>query len=333
MKPFRFLILLLSAIAAALSSCSSGGGFEIDGHLLNMNQGTIYVYSSTGLIQNIDTINIMGGRFSYERSIEREGIFVLVFPNFTELPVFAEPGADVTLKGDAQKLKKISITGTEDNDQMTRFRTETYELPPPEAREKAEEVIRERAGSLQAQWLVDQYFLKVHHADYKKAYELTQLIHKAQPQSIATASILEKLERVKNMVSGGKLPKFSALDTTGKTVDNESLKGKNTIIYVHGTWDYGNEIDRNVKIRMQQNENKFNAIRVSLDASKVAADRDVKFQREKAPRVICDEMMFESKLMKTFSFSSCGDNLIIDKDGYIKARNVMPSELDKQLGL
>lgn len=41
-----------------IGACKGGNKFELEGHLLNMDQGTIYVYSSDGLIQNIDTILI-----------------------------------------------------------------------------------------------------------------------------------------------------------------------------------------------------------------------------------------------------------------------------------
>ena len=56
---------------------------------------------------------------------------MIVFPNFSEQPVFAEPGKSVTIKGDASHLKEIEIEGTDENKLMNGFRQQIAKLRLP----------------------------------------------------------------------------------------------------------------------------------------------------------------------------------------------------------
>ena len=90
-----------------------------------MNQGEFYVYSPDGDIDGIDTIKVVGGRFTFERPCERPVMLMLVFPNFSEQPIFAEPGKSVEIKADASHMKEMEVKGTKANEQMTTFRKQT----------------------------------------------------------------------------------------------------------------------------------------------------------------------------------------------------------------
>ena len=80
-----FLLLLLG-------SCSGKSGrFKMEGRFLHLNQGQVLVYSPDGGIDGLDTINIQGGRFVYETEMRDPSTLVLVFPNYSEQPIFAEP--------------------------------------------------------------------------------------------------------------------------------------------------------------------------------------------------------------------------------------------------
>lgn len=110
----------------------------MDGRLLNLNQGEFYVYSPDGVFDGIDTIKVEGGRFTFETQCKESGTLVIVFPNFSEVPVFAEPGKSVSVKGDASHLKEIEIEGTKENELMTAFRQQLVKASPPEEMSYAE---------------------------------------------------------------------------------------------------------------------------------------------------------------------------------------------------
>lgn len=84
---FLFFALLL------LVSCGEDSKhFKLEGRLLQMNQAEFYVYSSDQCINGIDTIKVRGGRFTYEIPCSSPSTLTIVFPNFSETPVFATWG-------------------------------------------------------------------------------------------------------------------------------------------------------------------------------------------------------------------------------------------------
>lgn len=324
-KVISYIMTVVMGIG--LFACTGGKTFSIDGQLLNMDQGTIYVYSNDGIIQNVDTIHIMGGRFEYSHAIERKGTLVLVFPNFSEIPVFAEPGDDATLKGNAQQLNDLTINGSKDNELMTTFRIETFEKAPPVVEKKAEELIKKNPESTTAIWLLEKYFIKSMNPDYSKALKIAKEIKSVQTENGYLAELILKLEYLSKGKSKGKLVNFSATDVKDATINNETLKGKKTIIYTSAQWDYNGDIDRNVKQYINAEGYDFNAVKISLDASKQQIKDELEFN-DYGIKIICQEKMFESPIMKTLGFYGIGENIILNESGMIVKRNAQSSELE-----
>ena len=127
-----------------LVSCGAESGhFRIKGRLRNFNQGEFFVYSIDGGIPALDTIRVNQGRFEYDTRIEDPATFVIIFPNFSELPVFGESGATATIEGDASHLKEIEVSGTNNNEDMTKWREMANRLTPPEVKKEAEKYIKD----------------------------------------------------------------------------------------------------------------------------------------------------------------------------------------------
>lgn len=321
-------IIILAVAVVVIGACKGGNKFELEGHLLNMDQGTIYVYSSDGLIQNIDTILIKGGRFEYKRAIERKGTLILVFPNFSEIPVFAEPGEDADLKGNAQQLNKLTIDGNDDNEIMTTFRMETFEKAPPAIKKIAEETIKKNPETLTAVWLLEKYFIKCQKPEYKKALNYAKELRVKQPDNGMLAELIQNLEVLSKGETSVKLPKFTATDVDGKTITNETIKGNKTIIYTAASWDYEALLDRNIRQYITDDMYKFHALKISLDASAGQASKPYDSEKTKL-FVVCQEKMFNSPIMKTLNLHGLGDNIVVDANGKIIARNIAPSEVER----
>lgn len=79
---------------------------------------------------------------------------MLVFPNFSEQPIFAKSGKSVEIKADASHLKEMEVSGTEDNELMTKFRQNILKDTPPEAKKHAEDFVREHPNSVCSIYLI-----------------------------------------------------------------------------------------------------------------------------------------------------------------------------------
>ena len=121
--PLMAVVFTLVAALVCTSCGTDSRHFRIDGRLLHLNQGEFYVYSPDGSVTHgMDTIKVQAGRFSYLVECDRPMTLMIVFPNFTEQPVFAEPGKSVVIKGNTSHLKELTVKRTKANKLMTAFR-------------------------------------------------------------------------------------------------------------------------------------------------------------------------------------------------------------------
>ena len=115
-------------ILCLLSCGEKGNHFHLEGRFKNINQGELYLCD---LDQGRkDTILLNGGQFSYDAEFTDTTILTLIFPNYSELPIIAEPGSRVDIEGDVSHLKATEISGTDNNELLTGFRLQTKEMMP-----------------------------------------------------------------------------------------------------------------------------------------------------------------------------------------------------------
>jgi hypothetical protein len=300
-----------------------------------MNQGQFFVYSPDGAISGIDTIMVQGGRFAYEIPCESEGTIVIVLPNYSEIPVFVEPGKSVDLKADASHIKDIEVTGTDANDRMTKWRKNTSSQSPDGLMKQAEQFIRENPSSIISRWMLRKYFIVTAKPDLKKAKELVKLMSEKNDKEASIVRLSVGLENVPLQV-GDVLPAFTAKDLQGKDVQASQYRVGKTIILVWATWDYdGISISRRVfrKIEELKSQGKQvpKVLGISIDASAVDAKRTVG-NDSTAWSTICDGLMWESPVVKAIGTTKVPDNFVLE-NGKVKACHLGNDELLKQLDM
>lgn len=327
MRRLAYILLTLALVACGTDSSH----FKIEGRFLHLNQGEFYVYSIDGLIEGIDTIRVNGGRFSHEMPCKKKGTLILLFPNFSEQAVFAEPGKVADIKADASHLKEMEVKGSEDNELMTRFRKEISDAAPPEVIKKAEEYISDNPESMVSIYLLRKFFVQTNTPDYEKGYALITTLEKKQPRNNAIIKVRNELETLKSSAIGNKTPAFSAYDIDGKTVSNADIRGKVTVITAWASWSYDSQsLQRKIKELKKKYTDKLTVISVCLDASKRNCRETMK--RDSITWAnICDGQMFESPVMKKIGLTSVPDNIVVGSDGKIVAHSLSMSELEEKL--
>ena len=107
-KSYLFLLLTL----LTLTACNQDKDvMSMKGSIKNVNQVDLYVYAEGTSNPQVDTIRVRGGEFTYSRSLSQPEILTLLFPNFSELQVVAEPGTSLELVADASNLSGTIIKG------------------------------------------------------------------------------------------------------------------------------------------------------------------------------------------------------------------------------
>lgn len=145
---------------------------------LHINTGELYVYSPDGVIDGMDTIKIQDGRFALDVPCHDEGTIMIVFPNYSQQPVFAESGGAVEIKADASHLKEMEVKGTDANELMTKFRKSLSNVSPPEETRLAGQFIKDHPESPVSIYLTRRYFVDADKPDYAKAAAFIRLMMK-----------------------------------------------------------------------------------------------------------------------------------------------------------
>lgn len=325
----HFLSLIL--LTLVLVSCGvDGKHFKLEGRFLHLNQGEFYVYSTDGLLVGIDTVKIQGGRFAYEIPCESEGTLVMVFPNFSEQPVFAMPGKTVKINADASHLKELEAEGTKDNKLMTDFRKQVASLSPEQTVKAAESFIRQNTESPVGIWLVRKYFLATPTPDYKKAYALLELIQKEQPKNVQVVRLMQQVKFLGNALVGEKLPAFTAKDINGKRITQADIqKAPMAVVYLWASWNYDStDIQRILKNAKKKQGNRLAIIGISVDPSVAEAKKQL--ERDSITwSVVCDGKMFDSPLTHQLALTTVPDNIIL-QNGRIVERGLTKQQIKEK---
>lgn len=314
-----------------LSSCGvESGRFKISGRFLNMNQGEFYVYGPEGDIDGIDTIHVQGGRFTFERPLEREAILMLVFPNFSEQPIFAQPGKSVEIKADASHMKEMEVSGTKANEQMTKFRKQTANASPPETIKAAEEFITSHPESPVGMFLLRKYFIQTLKPDYTKAATLSAKMLEKQPKNGSLIVLQKQLRQLSTTTVGKQLASFTAKDINGRTVSDKDLGDDLAVVYVWSSWNYeSQETQRQLKRRARKSGGKLHMMGICIDADPKKC-RDILDRDTINWPNVCDGKLFEGATLKKLGLWNVPDNLIIQQHRII-GRSLNTQELYDKL--
>ena len=326
-KHITYLILL----TLVLVSCGvDGKHFKLEGRFLHLNQGEFYVYSPDGVLDGIDTIKIEGGRFAYEIPCDEEGTLVMVFPNFSEQPVFTQPGKTVEIKADASHLKELEAEGTDNNKLMTAFRKQVSNMSPQQAIDAAAEFVKHNPKSDVSAWLIRKYFILAPKPDYAKAKQLLDLMIAEQPKNGKLVNLQQQLIGLAATV-GKSLPIFTATDINGNKVTQANLtQSPNAVVFLWASWNYeSTDMQRQLKRLKAAKGNGLSVIGVCIDPSKSEMQQYLRQDSISWP-TINDGMMFDTKIAKQLGLSQVPANILL-KNGKIVGRNLRMNELKEKI--
>ncbi len=326
----RTLIFIVSLLL--LASCGSGSDtFRFEGRLMKIRMADFFIYSPDGGMIGRDTIKVRDGRFEFETMLDDKATFLIVFPNHSEQPVFAEPGAEVTISGNASQLKKMEIEGTDDNDLYTEFRQETAEMDEEELKKAAEQFIADNPESMVCRYLIDKYFLKTPTPDYKKASELIDVVLSADSTNARMMYLKRQLDGISTAIPGDRLPAFTAYTIKGDTITNDSLRSKVNVINVFATWNSASQaIQSTLKRQKRDFGDSLSVMSICIDADSAKCSK-TNGNETNDIAYVCDGKMWDSPLLKTLGISTIPASIVTDKEGKIVATNLTLKEFTDKI--
>lgn len=313
------IVLFLLLVLILISCGTRSGHFKMEGRFLHMNQGELYVYSPDGGIDGLDTIKIEAGRFAYEIPCSKPATLVIIFPNYSVQPIFAESGGSVEVKADASHLKEMEVKGTDDNELMTKFRKQIANSSPPDELKYAIQFIKDHPESTVSVYLLNRYLIQTETPDYKQAANLLKILLKEQPGNVTLGRLQRQISGLGTLKVGDKLPNFTTKDVNGKLINNATLANQTIIISTWAAWSY-ESLDFQRALNDAVKAGKIAALGISVDANPKDVRQALKNDDITFPNV-CDGKMLSTPLLKTFGLTTVPDNIVV-RNGKIIERGI-----------
>lgn len=161
--------------------------------------------------------------------------------------------------------------------------------------------------------------------------EVLDTVYQKDP---AYAGMLQRVTALKNIVIGRPAPDFESVDTLGKKHTLADFRGKYVLLDFWASWCgfCRFQLPELTRVYEKYKNNNFMVVGVAYDDSK---EKWMKAIREdKTPFMQISELksMRESPSAKAYGIMAIPQNILLDPDGNIVARNIGMLDFDKQIG-
>lgn len=296
---------------------------RFEGTLNGISDAEFYVYSEDGAFEGIDTVRITDGKFSYERQLNRPAIFTLLYPNFSQSYIIAEPGKTIKLKGDASTIGEATLSGTEENEKLSDFRKKHVNDVPTNQSLAAAQFVRDNAKMLAAVAVFRMYFANKQNVNALTALQLLDVLKKAQPKEAAVMSLDQFFRPIFQNSEGQLLPSFTAQTLDGRKVSSADYRGKNLVIAFTGAWQSDS---RSLLVQLRRKlhtlNGKWSCLVVSLDVDSKLLRSNLRNDSISYP-VVCDKKAFDSPLVNQLGVHYVPSLMLINAQGRIVQRDVI----------
>lgn len=351
---FTFLFLYGFSFCSAQSLCT------VSGHVLGFADSTLLLLSDASTSLVIDSAYIISNKFTLKSNVVDNALeAVLSTVDHRDYKFFwIERNSTLTFKGEKNKFRNAMVTGTKTQNEanvlesainpIKNHRDSLYKLyyadttvyarnllePQFKSLDKEEEVayqsfVRKYSGSVVSASVLNVY--KTTWA-FDTVKMLFKLLSQENKQSEFGKQITEFVTVYKNVKVGDQYADFTLPDTAGRKISLSDFKGKVVLVEFWASWCYGC-IKTNPALMKVYNEFRskgFEVIGVSLDNDRVswikAVERDsLSFTN------ISDLKGGQNIAALIYGINGIPDNVLIDRNGIVVARNLKTLELTTRL--
>lgn len=309
-----------------LTSCSENNTFTLTGELSNKKEKYIIaIYDDP--IGKIDTIKPIDGKFEYTFIPDTITMFRLANDSGIAIPVFADKGWEVSLKG---SFANPYIKGNGPNDELQNFRERISKDTINKALLAKEFILNNRTSYASA-YVLNQYFIQDKNPDIKEIKELIAQID-GHVKDCRIVDIIQKT------ISGNKEQKseyinyFSCKDRKGKYVSWSSKDEQYTLVNLWASWD-----DKSIAIRdslyntiKELPKKELRVLNISIDFDKKAWNNKCKEENEQWIET-CDFKGWDNSIIKQFDISKLPYNILVTKNRKIITRCIYGNELKEKV--
>ena len=318
-------------------------GFVITGNITGFDNGTSVSFLNDQTGQPEKQTTIENGKFIIKGEMREPGFKVLIFGEKPPaVPLFLD-NSKVKISGDRNSLDRLAITGSSSNDQFAEY---SNAIKPYES------IFQEGAApdvnSASAVEKISTEFVKKHPDSYVsplaviRLFQVTQNGNEAESLynimrgNVKSSSlgqyINQQIQESKINAIGTVVKDFSQKDTSGNPVKISSFRGKYVLLDFWASWCRPCRMENpNVVAAYNKFHDKnFTILSVSLDQAKPAWLNAIQMDGLTWNHV-SDLKGWGNEVATLFHIQSIPQNLLIDPDGKIIAKNLRGPVLENKL--
>ncbi|MEO8764589.1 MAG: TlpA disulfide reductase family protein [Ginsengibacter sp.] len=318
-------------------------GFVISGAVTGFADGTAvsFLNEQTNLPEKQGSIE--KGKFVIKGKMNEPGFKGLIFGDQPPVvPLFLD-NSNVKISGDKNAIDKFSITGSPSHALFTEYSgaLKPYEKifvpdaePDPNAVSSVEKIssefVKKHPGSYVAPLAIIRMFQA--NQDGAKAEELFKLLPASIQASGLSQYVNQLIQESKINPIGSVIKDFSQKDTSGKAVNVSSFRGKYVLVDFWASWCRPCRMENpNVVAAYNKFHGKnFTILSISLDQAKPAWLDAIKMDGLNWSHV-SDLKGWGNEVAALFQIRSIPQNLLIDPEGKIIAKNLRGAVLENKL--
>lgn len=325
MKKYILLFVTVVAVFLSCNNNTNNNNFKLTGTVEGVDEGKVYLQRfSNKTFFTIDSAEVVNGKFTISKNLQLPEIYGLTLDTLkSSFLVFFDEGAVTVALDSAQYYRNTKVEGSDLHSLYVEYRAQRNV--------EIDSFIREHPTSL-----VSAYAL---YRDF--SYRLPPEVIKSNIQLLDPSlhntpyvEALEKLIPTLEIVAVGKeAPDFIANDINGNAVKFSDHLGEGYLLLDFWASWCGPCRRENPNVVSAYNKYKdkgFNVFAVSLDKDKEpwlqAIDKD-----GLAWTNVSDLQFWESEPAKLYGVRAIPANFLIDKNGFIVAKNLKGEDLHKTL--
>ncbi|MBR5542270.1 MAG: AhpC/TSA family protein [Bacteroides sp.] len=321
----RKTIYFLLTLAWLITSCSNEKNkFILKGEISGLTSDTLLLYYQVPDYK-LDTIICNNGVFEYSIVPDTFTVFSIIFNTEETLPIFAEKGQSVHIKGSTTELK---IQGKGENKLMNDILTLLRETDKKRTEHIVDSLIQANKHSFTNLYLIDKYFVNSQSPDYKHLKELIENQSGTIKDTPYMMLLLPKIENFNNKIKSHNIHSLSGKDREGNNFKWSDVRDKYVLIDFWASWHPQSIIEQDSlqSVIKALKKEKFLICSLSLDLEKEAwlkaSNRDTTQWKQ-----ICDFKGWNNAIIKGQNIHSLPSNLLLDKNKRIIARNIRGKDL------
>jgi len=325
----KLLVALLAVLC--LASCGNKNKFKINLNLENANGKTVYLekYVNEDMV-TLDSVVMKNNAASFKinKSEGLDAYMIDIKPWKRPLTVFTE-NQDVMITGDFQDYNQIVIKSGQKQDELVAF-VEGFDKieDETEAMYEAMRMVKENHNNTLGAYVLYRYKWVFSLEDLNR---LITCLEDGGAKSSYTKILKPYIIGLENVSVGHKFISFKqkSVDGTVFVIDDFVVKNELTMIDFWASWcpDCRKENPSVVAVYNAFRNKGFNVVSVSLDTDKAAWKKAITDDNLSWENHVSDLKGWNNEVAAMYSIAFIPQNVLINKDGIIVARNLAGEEL------